>query len=51
MNQTVPIVALVLTVIGGAGAFIFQANTNCICLDTHDLQNTSDNVKIFWTHK
>ena len=22
-----------------------QANTNCICLDTHDLQNTSDNVK------
>jgi hypothetical protein len=27
------------------GHSTLQTNTNCICLDTHDLQNTSDNVK------
>ncbi|MGV8154992.1 MAG: VirB4 family type IV secretion system protein [Alkaliphilus sp.] len=27
------------------GKSTIKANTRCICLDTHDLQNTSDNVK------
>jgi len=27
------------------GQTTIKTNTNCICLDTHDLQNTSDNVK------
>ncbi|MFT9495904.1 VirB4 family type IV secretion system protein [Anaerosolibacter sp.] len=35
----------------GSDAFLWngkstiQTNTRCICLDTHDLQNTSDNIK------
>ena len=35
----------------GSDAFLWngkssiETNTRCICLDTHDLQNTSDNIK------
>jgi hypothetical protein len=51
INEYADLALLLQDIALGSDAFLWngkstiQTNTRCICLDTHDLQNTSDNIK------